>query len=187
MCVCMQDYENHNSSHNLMLPWRWNLHYPWISPLLPRHPYALPAGWAPSLGRSSGSLAGWLDPDTHHSSLCLMEQGADSLCCGLWNHLWSALTLCHHLEKPQLQAKHHGPEGSSAEGPTPLAALQHHFPCTDPLTEISAEKETWRRIQLLGHKCSSVYLLVEQWSAALGRGRDFTCKCKKNRFEHIHI
>lgn len=58
-----------------MLPWRWNPHYPWMSPLLPRHPCPLPAGWAPSPGRSSGSLAGWLDPDTHHSSLCLLEQG----------------------------------------------------------------------------------------------------------------
>lgn len=105
--------------------------------------------------------------------------GADSLCCGLWNHLWSALTLCHHLEKLQLWAKHCGPEGSCAESPTPPAALQHHFPCTDSLTEISAERETWRRIKLLRHKCTFMYLFVKQWCAALGRERDFTCKCKK--------
>lgn len=110
MCVCMQDYENHNSSHNLMLPWRWNLHYPWISPLLPRHPYALPAGWAPSLGRSSGSLAGWLDPDTHHSSLCLMEQGqilcavdCEIICEVLWPFAITLKSLSSRLNTMDLK------------------------------------------------------------------------------------
>lgn len=162
-----------------MIPWRWNLsRWRWISSA-PQASLPSPCrlGSFPWQGlRFSVGVAG-----SWHASQQPVPAGAgaDSLCCGLWNHLWSALTLCHHLEKPQLWAKHCGPEGSSAGSPAPLAALQHHFSCTDSLTEISAEQETWRRIKLLRHKCTSVYLFVKQWCAALGRGRDFTCKCEK--------
>lgn len=173
MCVCMH-YENHNSPHNFMLPWRWNLHYPWIFPLLPRHPYPLPAGWAPSPGRSSGSLSGWLDPDTHHSSLCLLEQGqipcavdCEIICEVLWPFTITLKSLSSGLNTV-------GPKGAL------LRALHLLLHCST----ISLAQILWLKFhpkrkmgKLLRHKCTSVYFFVKSdvqlWE------EDFTCKCKK--------